>query len=350
MLILTLDGMDLLKEDRKILCELARKSKDPRERERLRALYILSLGETVERVMVFFAVDESTVYRWIEKWKQERNLHDKPRDGRPPVIGSDDKKEIKKLITENDPKKHGLNANCWDTKELQTYFASRGKEYSRESIRTVLHGIGARYVKAQFEFREADKNEQEAFARQFFKDMTMKPNSIVVLFQDEMSARTTPNKGYGWTLDERLTVKVPGYRGERVNCFGAVNPLKGEVTELSTTCPKSVSFVKFLRKLRKRYKGKLWIYLDNLPVHKSGRVNRFIEADGNIELKYLPKYSPEMNPQEQWHNYKRTKFLDNQVFNSRHHLALSMSAFARNTPPDVIKSVCSLEPIYRHLF
>lgn len=341
--------MVLLEEDRDILRELARKSKDPKERERLRALYILSLGETVERVMVFFVVDKSTVYRWIEKWNEERNMHDKPRDGRPPSIGPAEKKEIKKLVAENEPKKHGINANCWDTKELQTYFALKGKTYSRESIRSVLHYIGARYVKAQFEFREADKAEQEKFARQFFKDMKTKPNSIVVLFQDEMSARTSPNKGYGWTLDERLTVKVPAYRGERVNCFGAVNPFKGEVTELSTNCPKAKSFVKFLRKLRNRYKGKLWIYLDNLPVHKSDRVKRFIESDGNIELKYLPKYSPEMNPQEQWHNYKRAKFLDNQVFNSRHHLALSMNAFTRNTPPAIIKSVCSLDHIYRHM-
>ena len=342
-------GLGVLQEDREILRELARKSKDPKERERLRALYILSLGETVERVMAFFTVDESTVYRWIERWHQERNLHDRPRDGRPPAVGPADKKEIKKLLAENDPKKHGLNAHCWDTKELQAYFASKEKQYSRESIRTALHGLGAHYVKAQFEFREAITEEQEAFATRFFQDMAMKPDTVVVLFQDEMSARTTPNKGYGWTLNKRLTVTVPGYRGQRVNCFGAVNPFKGEVTELSTTCPKADSFVRFLQKLRKRYTGKLWIYLDNFPVHKSRKVNRFIEADGKIELRYLPRYSPEMNPQEQWHNYKRAKFLDNQVFTSGHHLALSMSAFARNTSAEVIKSVCSLEPIYRHL-
>ena len=118
--------MYLFEEDRDILRELARKSKDPKERERLRALYILSIGETVERVMVFFAVEESTVYRWIDKWKEDRNMHDKPRDGRPPSIGPDEKKEIKELVNENDPRKHGINANCWDTKELREFFASKG--------------------------------------------------------------------------------------------------------------------------------------------------------------------------------------------------------------------------------
>ena len=93
-------GLGVLQEDREILRELTKKSKDPRERERLRALCILSLGETVERVMAFFIVDESTVYRWIERWQHERNLHDKPWDGRLPAIGSMEKKEIKKLIQE----------------------------------------------------------------------------------------------------------------------------------------------------------------------------------------------------------------------------------------------------------
>lgn len=144
-------------------------------------------------------------------------------------------------------------------------------------------------------------------------------------------------------------MKVPGYREERVHCFDAVNPFEGELTELSTIYPRSTSILKFLQKIRKRYKEELWIYLDNLPVHKAKRVKQFIEAYGNIEMRYLPKYSPEMNPQEQWYNYKRAIFLDNQVFNSRHHLTLSMSTFARNTPPETIKSVCSLEPIYKHL-
>jgi transposase len=135
-------GSVILQEDQAILRELARRSKDPRERERLRALYILSLGETVERVMAFFTVDESTVYRWIERWNRERDMQDKPRDGRPPTLGSAEKKEIKKLIEENDPKKHGRNAHCWDTKEPQAYFASKGKRYSRKAIRTALHGMG----------------------------------------------------------------------------------------------------------------------------------------------------------------------------------------------------------------
>lgn len=339
----------MLEEDREILRVLARECKDGKERDRLRTLYILSLGESVDRVSAFFSVEESTVYRWIDKWKEDRNMADRPRDGRPQILNDKDKKEIRKLVEENDPKKHGMNARCWDTKELQRYFDARGRHISQECLRNALHKMGAHYVKAQKEYSEADKKEQEKFALGFLGDMKLRPHSVIVLFEDEMSASTSPNKGYGWTFLDRLVLKTSGRRGERVNCFGAVNPIKGEIIEMSSKDPKAKAFVRFLRKIRKKHKGTIWLYLDNLPVHKSAKVKKFIKSDGNIEMKFLPPYSPEMNIQEEWHNYKRKKLLNNHDFKSAHHLALSMSSFAKSTPPEVIRNLCSLEHVYRYL-
>ena len=37
--------------------------------------------------------------------------------------------------------------------------------------------------------------------------------------------------------------------------------------------------------------------MDNLPAHKGPRVEQFIKAAG-AELRYLPAYSPDMNPIE----------------------------------------------------
>lgn len=40
------------------------------------------------------------------------------------------------------------------------------------------------------------------------------------------------------------------------------------------------------------------VVMDNLPAHKGGRVRQIIEAAG-AELRYLPAYSPDLNPIEQ---------------------------------------------------
>ncbi len=84
----------------KILNRLAKESKDPLERERLRALFVLSLGESVHRVASFFSVDDDTLYRWSERWNSEKDVSDREVSGRPPSLGENEKKEMKRLIDE----------------------------------------------------------------------------------------------------------------------------------------------------------------------------------------------------------------------------------------------------------
>jgi transposase len=181
-----------IQEDSITLRELAAKCKDAKERERLRALYALSIGQSVATITNIFCVDESTIYRWIGRWESEKSLADNPKQGRPPLLDEDDKAELKDLVEENNPKRHGINASFWDTKEIQTYFMNNGKEVSRETIRNALKCMGARYVKAQLLYPEADENQRRQFAEQFHKEMASKPKSVIVLFQDEMSAGCPP--------------------------------------------------------------------------------------------------------------------------------------------------------------
>lgn len=335
----------MLEHDKGRLKRLASECKDAKERERLRALYALSAGYSVDEVMEIFCVDESTVYRWIGRWEEERNLADKPREGRPPSLTEKDGEKIEELVRENDPKKYGMNASFWDTKELQAYFSKDDRNVSREAIRLCLKKMGARYVKADIEPTQADPKLQEEFARQFAADLAQKDDSDVFLFHDEMSAGCSPRRGYGWTFEKRLVIKAPQTR-TRLNCFGAVNPLDGTVIEMSSRKSKAPALVRHLKKICRIYPNvKIRIYLDNLPVHKSDLVKKFVERDGRIQLTYLPPYSAKLNPQEYWWAYKRKKLLNNRYFHSQHQLATSMSSFCRRTSPEQIKSVCSLAPI-----
>jgi transposase len=330
--------------DEQLLRELARKCSDPRGKVRYLALHALSKGYGVSSVSEIFCVDVCTIYRWINKWKKEKDIQDKPRSGRPPVLDKEDKEEIKRLLEENNPRKYGINASFWDTKEFQMYFAKQGRPISRETLRVYLKKMGARYVKAVLKYPEADMEQQREFAKNFFEETDS--SSAVVLFHDEMSAGCSPRKGYGWTLNKRLEVKAPQRHRKRVNCFGAVSPMKGEIIQMTSKEAKAPVSVRFLHKILKKYPGKdIILYLDNLSVHKSKKVKKFIEKHPNMRLEYLPPYSPELNPQEQWWNYERKKFLNNRNFSSTHQLATSMSWFAKRVQPEQIMSICSLAPL-----
>lgn len=343
--------MNELAQESALLRERYRSSKDVREKERYQALYLYSADYSKKQIAEIVCRDEDTIKAWVDKWVSDKSIDDNPKGGRPPKIDESDRQKIRELIEENDPKKHGINASYWDCHELQRYFFLKGKGISDDAIRLVLKDMGAHYVKAEIEFAEADIKAQEKFARQFFKDLKNKRDSTVLLFHDEMSVSCSPKKGYGWTFEERLIIRAPQRGGrKRLNCFGAVNPLDGEIVQMTSKESKDTQFVKFLSKIERKYpRKKIRIYLDNLIVHKSWRVQEFLRKRQHMSLKFMPPYSPDLNPQEQWWNYQRSKFLNNRCFYSRHQLATALGGFVRKTQPEQIRSVCSLAPIEKLL-
>ena len=335
-------GMGIVPEsDSSILNRLAKESRNILERERLRALYVLSIGYSVKEASKIFSVDEDTVYRWAESWNSGKSVADHERSGRPPSLGEKEKKEMKHLLDENDPGKHGVNSSTWTCTELRLYFQKKGSAVSEETIRRCLRRMGARYVKATLEYAgtySADSvMEREEFARQFMKDMDAKPDDVVILFEDEMSIGRSHNGGYGWTFAKRLTLRTPQRMYEkRINGFGAVNPLRGRVFRINTTEAKSKSLIRFLERLLVMHRGKrLWIYLDNPPVHRSKVLKKWIADHPRVVLKPLPRYSPDINPQEQWWNYERAKLLNNRYFPTNRRLGGAV----RHIPVKTVRAV-----------
>lgn len=65
-------------------------------------------------------------------------------------------------------------------------------------------------------------------------------------------------------------------------------------------------FIDFLQRLIHNKKEIIFLILDGHPVHKAAKVKRFVESTkGQLQLFYLPPYSPELNPDELvWNNLK----------------------------------------------
>jgi transposase len=62
-------------------------------------------------------------------------------------------------------------------------------------------------------------------------------------------------------------------------------------------------FVVFLDRLLRTTTKKIILITDHLKAHEDDRVNEWVEAHhGRIQISYLPKYSPEMNPVEYLNN------------------------------------------------
>lgn len=180
----------MLEEDSGVLGNLYRNCKDATEKIRYAALYAVSRGNDVKTVANIVAVEESTVYDWVKKWILDKSVSDKPRSGRPPTITKDDEKEIRRLLDEKDPKKYGINATAYTTKELQFYFLKyRGKFIDEETFRVHLINTGAHYVKAQLRYKEGDQKKKIEFA-QNLQFLIENGTFTKILFLDEMAVST----------------------------------------------------------------------------------------------------------------------------------------------------------------
>lgn len=61
----------------------------------------------------------------------------------------------------------------------------------------------------------------------------------------------------------------------------------------------SQMLIKFMRRLLRQNAGKIFLILDNHPVHRSKAVKEWVEARAErLKIYYLPGYSPELNPDE----------------------------------------------------
>jgi transposase len=78
------------------------------------------------------------------------------------------------------------------------------------------------------------------------------------------------------------------------------------------------TFKKHLRKVLQAYKGmrKIIIYVDNVRFHHANILKSFIEAHPELEIRYLPAYSPDLNPVERVWWYMRKRITHNRYLSS----------------------------------
>jgi len=120
-----------------------------------------------------------------------------------------------------------------------------------------------------------------------------------LVFIDETSANTKMVRLYGrCARGERLVGHVPQGHWKTITFVAALRQhgmTAPQTIDGSMTGKKFLTYVE--QCLAPTLKRKDIVMIDNLPAHKAAGVREAIEARG-AKLRYLPKYSPDLNPIE----------------------------------------------------
>ncbi len=168
-----------------------------------------------------------------------------------------------------------------------------------------------------------------------------KDPSKSVYFFDEARFGTHSKIGHGWfAKGSRTPVKVKlGFKNFYL--YSAVNSKSGEdftllLPKVNTDCMNA-----FLSEIAKKERDKsIIMVMDGAGWHSSND----LKIPSNIEIIYLPPYSPELNPVERMWLYIKQRTIKNKIYDTIEALEEVICEFLSNSiNAEIVKSVCRVD-------
>ena len=154
-----------------------------------------------------------------------------------------------------------------------------------------------------------------------------------ILWADEMGLRSDHTAGRSWSpVGQTPIVEGTGQRfgANVISAISNKGHLQFGVFKRRFTAP---VFIDFLGRLVRQADGrKVILILDGHPVHRAKKVRQWVEKHaGQIELQFLPGYSPELNPTELLNQDVKTNALGRRRPRSQDELIDDTRSYLRST-------------------
>jgi len=277
---------------------------------RLRALHGCELGFTEADVAALLGLSRETVSRWWSAYAAgglEAIPHG--RTGRPPGSGraltEPQAQHLQGVIDSKTPEAVGIASALWTRRAVQELI--RRAYDLRMPVRTVgeyLRRWGYTPKKPRRKARRQDPAEVREWLEQTYPAIEARAakEGAEIHWGDEtgVSANDHPGRGYA-RVGATPELLVSGERF-RVNMASTVTN-QGKVRFMTyTSTLTAVVFLTFLPQLLKGARKPIFLILDRHPAHEAHAVADWVQQHGRIELFWLPRRAPELNPDEYLNN------------------------------------------------
>lgn len=285
----------LTKRERGELSDILKNASSSRARTRAQAVLLSSRGYSMNCIADILQVGRDTVSSWIDAWERSGTdaLYERPRSGRPAILTEDEKKTAEKLIGENPRSPRAV---------IQKLFEITGKIVSLRTVRR-LAGKACLIWKRVRRTVRPKRNEAEfgkAEKEIGYLKKQQKKGDIDLYYFDESGFDLQPSVPYA-RQPKGETIEIPSSRSSRLSVLGFLNTENGDFHCFTFECSVNsdvviACFDEFSDIITK----KTVVILDNASVHTSDKFTGNIEKwrKKGLFIKYLPPYSPELNPIE----------------------------------------------------
>jgi transposase len=255
-----------------------------------------------------FGVHRNAVNRWIKRYRQGGwdGLSEQRRGrrtGEQAALSEHQQQEVIALVRETTPDQLELAGFLWTREAVAELIAQRaGVWLARTTVGGYLRGWGFSPQRPQ---RRALEQHPVAVARWLAETYPAicaqaRREGGVVLWLDEMGVRSDAATGRSWApVGQTPVIKRTGKRF-RVNMISAISNAGMLRFRLFVGSFNGPVFIDFLGRLLRDMGGrKVHLIVDGHPVHRAKLVSAWVGRHAEqIQLHFLPGYSPELNPVE----------------------------------------------------
>lgn len=298
-----------------------------KESDRMKAVLLRSEGWTVSSISQALRRHESTIIRHLNDF----------REGKLSLTSGGSDSRLSSSQTE--ALMAHLEAHTYHhVHDIIAYIESRWSiHYSVPGMNKCLHRNGFSYKNPKGHPYKADKVRQKAFVEKYHALKEALEADDALYFSDSVHPSQATKLSYGWIRkghDKKLETTASR---TRVNIMGALrlDAISHTIAAQYETI-NAESIVSHLRLVRQHHgaKGKIIWILDQAPYHRAEAVVK--EAQKlNIQLEYLPPYSPNLNPIERLWKVMNEQVRNNHFFKSAKDFKKAIKRFFNEILPKI---------------
>lgn len=286
-------------------------SSDARQERRRQVIKLRRAGWSYEAIGADLGLSRTGVFNICKRYDEggAKALADKP-CGRPVgalrALSEEQEREVRRLIVDNTPDQLKMDFALWSRQAVQRLIKQRC------GVLLTVQGVGLYLRRWGFTPQKPIQRayeQQPAAVRHWLDEQypaieqRAKAEGAQIHWADETGLRSDDVRGRSYApMGQTPEIRV-NQRREGLSIISSVTnrgKVRFKVFEGAMNAAILIDFMKRLvQDARKDKAGKVFLVLDNLKVHHARLVKAWLEQNkADIEVFYLPSYSPELNPDE----------------------------------------------------
>lgn len=291
--------------------DLRKASTAEKEAIRIRAIMMHKQKIKQNEIAFLLGVHKNSICQWVKIFKEQGNKGLKEvkkgrKKGDGKLLSNEQEKEVQKMIVDKMPDQLKLPYALWTRKAIVDLIK---RTYNiKIAIRTMgdyLNQWGFTPQKPKKKAYEQNDKAVKGWLQNEYPSIVKKAKAenAEIHWGDETGIRNTSQYGRSYAPKGKTPVRKTMAKRISLNMVSTVTN-QGKVRFMTYEGTMNAQrFIVFLKRLIKGSSRKIYLILDNLKVHHSKIVKAWREKNTEeIEIFFLPSYSPEINPDEYLNN------------------------------------------------